>query len=96
MLYTFFSTQFATLTTVIKDIQLHQDAQLKLLEQKVDTKLQQLESKVESTLNQFKYRIASKLHQMDKSLSGQFTTIHKVIFILTRDLELWLRMSRRS
>ena len=77
MLYTFFSAQFAALTTIIKDMQLHQDAQFKLLEQKVDTKLQQLESKVESILNQFEYRIASKLYQMDKSLSGQFNTIRK-------------------
>ena len=77
MLYTFFSVQFTALTSVIKDMQLYQDAQFKLLEQKVDTKLPQLESKGESTLNQFEYRIVSKLHQIDESLSGQFNTIHK-------------------
>ena len=77
MLYTFISAQFAALTTITKDMQLHQDAQFKLLEQKVDIKLHHLESKVESTLNQFEYRIASKLHQMDKNLSGQFSTLRK-------------------
>ena len=58
-------------------MQVNQENQFKLLEQKVDNKLQQLEVQVERRLTDFAYKIDSRMHQLDTYLTGQLTTIRK-------------------